>query len=99
MLETEIDHLRNAEPREACAEFGSGIGDGQPAVDGDANALAAAPELPIEGTPGRRVDGEDTLMRVARQILRLGRPPVPLDVGRRGNRQNPCIEQAPRDQR
>ena len=66
MLEPEVDHLRHAETSEACTELGSGIGDGEPAIDGNADAFAAAPELPIERAPSRRINGEDALMRLAR---------------------------------
>src|SRR6516162_335297 len=92
MLKPQVDDLRNSETRQARAQLGSRIGNGQPPIDRDRNQFFAAPELPVERLTGGSVNRADALVDIARQVLRMTWSSVTIDVERRSNRENTSVE-------
>jgi hypothetical protein len=98
-LDTEVNYLGDPEPGETGAQFGAGISDRQPPVDGDRHTFVPSPELPLKGAARRGIDGLDALVSIARQIFRPTRSAVTRDVGGRSDRKDTCVEKAAGNQR
>ena len=88
---SERHHLRDPHAGQTGSEHGGDIRHHQARGRHDRNDLAPSPELPGEGTSGRRVLIVDA--RVLQEIARIGRSPMRLHVAGRGDRQDAGLQQ------